>query len=170
MRFFAAINSDNIVRRVVTAGDDDNIPGCKLANGEVAWVECKQDRSIRANWPDVGSVYKPTEDVFCGLKPYPSWVFNTTTWLYESPTPTPPEPKMVEIDGVATQLHGGNWDEENQKWLGYMDSVKEGYIGTHIDWYEYDHVNDIWIYTGTLDKTDERKAADQAAYEESQGD
>ena len=147
MRFFAAINSDNIVRRVVTAGDDDNIPGCKLANGEVAWVECKQDRSIRANWPDVG-----TEDVFCGLKPYPSWVLNTTTWLYESPTPTPPEPKMVEINGVATQLHGGAWEEDNQRWIGIISSSVEGKEETHLDKYIYDHVNDIWAFDSTIEK------------------
>ena len=56
MRYFAAIDSNNIVTRVVTAGDDDNLPGCKLVDNEVSWKECKRDLSIRANWPDEGIV------------------------------------------------------------------------------------------------------------------
>lgn len=152
MRFFAAINSDNIVRRVVTAGDDDNIPGCKLANGEVAWVECKRDLSIRANWPDIGSEYRPTEDVFCEKKPFDSWVLDTTTWRYESPTPEPPEPRMVEINSVSTQLTGSYWEEDNQRWVGTIASSVEGQEETHLDKYIFDHVNTIWVFDSTIEK------------------
>ena len=34
MKYFAAINSDNLVTRVVVAGDDDSQPMCSLAEGE----------------------------------------------------------------------------------------------------------------------------------------
>ena len=118
MRFFAAINSDNIVRRVVTAGDDDNIPGCKLANGEVAWVECKRDGSIRTNWPDVGSVYKPTEDVFCGLKPYPSWVKHIASATWKSPIGDQPDlsDEKKSQNEAGTHRWSYNWNEDGQSW------------------------------------------------------
>ena len=91
MKYFAAINSDNIVTRVVVAGDDDSQPMCSLAEGETSWVETKRDGSIRKNWAQQGCEYKPAEDVFCDLKPYPSWVLDTTTYWYDSPIGSPQE-------------------------------------------------------------------------------
>ena len=152
MKLFAAITSENIVTRVVVAGDDDAQPGCKLDNGEVAWVETNKDGSIRANFPHVGSEYRPAEDVFCGKKYFPSWILDTTTWTYKSPTPEPPEPRMVEINSVSTELTSSYWEEDNQRWIGTIASPIEGKEETHLNKYIFDHVNTIWVFDSTIEK------------------
>jgi len=153
MKYFAAINSDNIVTRVVVAGDDDAQPGCSLVTGEVSWVETKQDGSIRQNWAQVGCEYKPTEDVFCDLKPYPSWVLDTTTYWYDSPIGSPKEDNIfVEIDGVQTQFTGRIWEEDNQRWVGVVPSSVSGQEETHLDQYVWNHTDLSWTFDSTIER------------------
>jgi hypothetical protein len=60
---------------------------------------------IRGNYAGIGFTYDSTNDVFYGPQPYPSWVLNTSTWLWEAP--------------VAAPTDGGNyiWDEATQSWV-----------------------------------------------------
>lgn len=64
---------------------------------------------LRGNYAGIGYTYDATNDVFYAPKPYPSWILNNTTWLWEAPIPMP-------TDGVYT------WNEE----LGNWSAIVEG--------------------------------------------
>jgi len=60
---------------------------------------------LRGNYAGVGYIYDFEHDVFYESKPFPSWILNTSTWLWESPVPYP-------TDGL-----GYKWNEETQNWV-----------------------------------------------------
>jgi hypothetical protein len=60
--------------------------------------------ALRGNYAGVGYTYDHQNDVFYAPQPYPSWVLNQTTWLWDAPTPYP-------ADG---QLYA--WDEATVNW------------------------------------------------------
>ena len=69
---------------------------------------------IRANYAGIGYTYDPNYTigdyvgVFYAPQPYPSWVLNTDTFLWEAPTPPGPMP-----------TEGGPWvwDEATLSWV-----------------------------------------------------
>lgn len=67
--------------------------------------------ALRANYPGPGDIYDPTvtingiEGVFYTQQPYPSWILNTSTFLWESPVPYPNDGKFYI------------WDESIQNWV-----------------------------------------------------
>ena len=66
---------------------------------------------LRANYAGLGYTLDTTvvQDgvigVFYALQPYPSWILNTQTYLWEAPVAMPNDGKPYE------------WDEENQSWV-----------------------------------------------------
>ena len=64
--------------------------------------------AFRKNYATVGGTYDATLDAFIPPKPYPSWVLNTDTYQWDSPTPYPND--------------GGEyvWDEQNKLWAAYV--------------------------------------------------
>jgi len=44
-----------------------------------------QSKAIRYRFAGIGDVYDATNDVFYQQQPYPSWVLNKTTWIWEAP-------------------------------------------------------------------------------------
>jgi hypothetical protein len=63
---------------------------------------------LRGNYAGIGYTYDATNDVFYAPQPYPSWVMNESTWLWEAPTPPGPMPTT-----------GGPWvwDEATLSWV-----------------------------------------------------
>lgn len=59
---------------------------------------------LRGNYAGIGFTYDRENDVFYAPKPFPSWTLNTTTWLWEAPTPMPE-------GGIYT------WDEATLSWV-----------------------------------------------------
>lgn len=45
--------------------------------------------ALRKNYPSIGWDYNASLDAFVPPKPYPSWVLNEQTCLYDPPTPQP---------------------------------------------------------------------------------
>jgi len=60
--------------------------------------------ALRGNYAGVGYTYDPQNDVFYAPQPYPSWVLNQTTWLWDAPVPYP-------VDGQRY-----DWDEATVGW------------------------------------------------------
>jgi hypothetical protein len=60
---------------------------------------------LRANYAGIGYTYDSYHDVFYAHSPYPSWILNTSTWLWEAPVPYPTD--------------GGEyaWDEATLSWV-----------------------------------------------------
>ena len=62
-----------------------------------------QSKSLRKNFAGIGYHYDGTG--FYEPKPYTSWTFNNTSYLWEPPTAYPSDGKYY------------NWDEENKQWV-----------------------------------------------------
>lgn len=48
-----------------------------------------QSKAFRKNYAGIGYYYDEIRDAFIPPKPYPSWILNEDTCLYESPIPYP---------------------------------------------------------------------------------
>lgn len=64
-----------------------------------------QSKALRKNFAGVGYSYDAQRDAFIPPKPYPSWVLNEFSCLWEAPIPYPE-------DGGAYV-----WNEETQSWV-----------------------------------------------------
>lgn len=63
-----------------------------------------ENRPLRGNYAGIGFTYDKTNDVFYASQPYPSWVLNESTWLWEAPIAMP-------TDGIY------QWDEVTTSWI-----------------------------------------------------
>jgi hypothetical protein len=64
-----------------------------------------EDRPIRKNFAGVGFTYDAVADAFYAPQPFPSWVLNSSTYLWEAPTARP--------DGDGDYY----WDENSVGWV-----------------------------------------------------
>lgn len=67
-----------------------------------------EGRPLRGNYAGIGYTYDSINDVFYAPQPYPSWILNNTTWLWESLIPYPTDDKIYIWDETIT-----NWVEYN---------------------------------------------------------
>jgi hypothetical protein len=108
MRYWAEIDPNNTVIRVILIGEDHLDNGVLFLNsigGE--WIECSNDGSLRKNAAAPGMVYDRNRDAFIWpVSPYPSWNFNEETCKWEAPSV---RPKLSE--GVYA------WDEDLIQWV-----------------------------------------------------
>ena len=104
---------DGVVAKVVVAEQDfvdaflkDKEPG--------EWIQTSyntignqhpEGRPLRGNYAGIGYTYDIPNDVFYAPQPYPSWILNTSTWLWEAPVPYP------STGGPYV------WDEATQSWV-----------------------------------------------------
>ena len=110
MAHFAKVK-DGIVIKVIVAEQEfvdnyiDNVAG--------AWVQTSYNTRggvhllggtpLRKNYAGKGYTYDTKRDAFIPPKPYPSWILNEDTCLWEAPVAHP--------EGKARK-----WNEENQSW------------------------------------------------------
>lgn len=69
-----------------------------------------ENRPLRGNYAGIGYTYDKTYDVFYAPKPYPSWVLNKSTWLWEAPISMP-------TDGIYS------WDEATTSWIKVIEVI-----------------------------------------------
>lgn len=126
MAHYALLNN-NIVTQVFVGRDEDD-----LAEGVTDWeiyyapagFTCKRTSynthggvhtgggtPFRKNYAGIGYTYDEARDAFIPPKPYPSWVLNEDTCLWESPVPYPTD------GGLYT------WDEDGQAWVSVEQSA-----------------------------------------------
>ena len=68
------------------------------------WLETRKDGSIRKNYAGIGFSYDSTRDAFIPPKPYPSWILNEETCLWEAPVAYPDDGNEYK------------WNETDQQW------------------------------------------------------
>lgn len=122
---FAKLDSNNIVVFVTVGRDEDDGKEDELSakTGEVykqtsyntrggvhydtntGEPSADQSKAFRKNYAGIGHTYDAQRDAFIAPKPYPSWILNEQTCLWESPVPRPDERRMWD------------WDEETQNWV-----------------------------------------------------
>jgi hypothetical protein len=134
MAYFAKINSENIVEAVVSVSNDIAIneqSGIdflnKIYSEQINWKQTSyntrggkyyindeiapdelQYKAFRKNYADIGMLYDETRNAFIPTKkPYPSWILNENTCLFESPIPMPSD-FSIEKQYI--------WNEQNKSW------------------------------------------------------
>jgi len=135
MAHFAKLDENNVVIRVYRIGNDvadteaNGIAECIRLHGQGTYKQCSyntmggiyydfksnpvqissdQSKAFRKNFPGKGFIYNADIDGFVSSKPYPSWVLNNTTGVWEAPVPIPAQPGGDLIKYI--------WDESSQSW------------------------------------------------------
>jgi hypothetical protein len=109
MAHFAEIK-DGIVQRVIVAEQDFIDSGVLFGT----WVQTSynthagqhpEGRPLRKNYAGIGSVYDEVRDAFYAPQPYPSWILNEETCIWEAPVAYPSDGNRY------------NWDESSISWV-----------------------------------------------------
>jgi hypothetical protein len=117
MAYFAQIDDNNIVVQVIRVNDSDcqnsngfedenvGIDFCKsLIGQETNWKQTSYNAKIRKHYAGIGYIYDEENDAFYAPQPYPSWILNETTFIWEAPIAVPTDNKIYE------------WNETNEEW------------------------------------------------------
>jgi hypothetical protein len=121
MAHFAEVDENNIVLRVLVVDDLHESDGqnflantlglggtwLKTSYNTAAGVHTLGGTPFRKNYAGIGYSYDEALDAFIAPKPYPSWVLNEETCVYEAPVemPTPAEGERYTWNEEAT-----SWD------------------------------------------------------------
>jgi len=118
MAHFAKLDKDNNVIDVISVnniemlaadGSESEVMGVafliRWSGGYSNWQQTSYNNKIRKNYAGIGYIYDAQRDAFIPPKPFPSWVLNEDTCLWDAPVPMP-------TDG---QLY--NWDEATTSWV-----------------------------------------------------
>lgn len=107
MAYFAEIDSNNIVVRVLAVSDEQEQRGQEFLSQDLGlggrWIQTSYNNNIRRKYAGIGYTYNENLDMFISPKPYPSWNLNLNgDW--EAPIPIP--------DTINSYI----WNESLQKW------------------------------------------------------
>jgi len=110
MSHFAKV-TDGKVTQVIVAEKEffdtfvDSSPGTWLQTSyNTHGNQHPENKPLRGNYAGIGYTYDATNDVFYAPQPYPSWILNNTTWLWEAPVAMPTDGKTYI------------WDETTKNW------------------------------------------------------
>ena len=107
MAHYAKVEN-GIVTQVIVAEQDfiDSLDGTWLQTSyNTHGNQHPEGRPLRGNYAGIDYIYDITNDVFYAPQPYPSWILNNTTWLWEAPVAYPTDGKLYY------------WDETTQNWF-----------------------------------------------------
>ena len=117
MAHYAFLNENYIVTEVIVGKDESNfdweryygdIRGqlCKRTSyNTVGGVHKKGGISFRKNYAGLGFTYDPIRDAFIAPKPYPSWILDEQSCLWNPPLSHPNDGKLY------------TWDESTKSWV-----------------------------------------------------
>ena len=144
MAHVAELNSSNEVLRVIVISNDDvNANGGDLhadaeafvktivphSTGGVAWKQTSYNNNFRKQYAGIGVTYDASKDKFILPQPYTSWSLDSNDdWQAPVTYPT-----VTEISSNPVLIF---WDEDNQKWLGQVDSTNYEWDATNTEWNE----------------------------------
>lgn len=113
MAHYAFLDENNIVTQVIVGRNEwevvDGISDWEQYYGNLHGQKCVRtsyNGNIRKNYAGIGYSYDEARDAFIPPRPFPSWVLNEETCLWEPPVPYP---------GDEENVYG--WDEETQTWV-----------------------------------------------------
>jgi hypothetical protein len=117
MAYFAKLDENNVVLEVLAInnnellqdGVESEAKGIQFlidwSGGYTNWKQTSYNRRIRKNYAGIGYNYDSARDAFIPPQPFPSWVLNEETCLWDAPTPMP-------IDDQRYY-----WNEETLSWV-----------------------------------------------------
>jgi hypothetical protein len=122
MAHFSQIDSNSIVLQVIVVDNSDapneaaGIAFCKdLLGADTNWVQTSYNNNIRYRYAGIGMKYDSTNDVFYYQQPYPSWILNTSTWVWDAPVAIPDDDGWDDMEN-PTQTVDYTWDEDTTSW------------------------------------------------------
>lgn len=98
------IQTSSNVRNGVYLDPETGLPVADQASAMEGYPERQ-----RKNYASVGMVYDTQRDMFYYPKPYPSWILNESTAVWEAPTAMPP----LEDSSIGEW----GWDEASLSWV-----------------------------------------------------
>ena len=116
MAHFARINENNTVEEIIVINNDDcqnlNFPESELIGLEFItsiglngnWKQTSYNANFRKKYAGVGDTYDEIRDAFITPKPFPSWILNEETCLWNSPIERPTDGNLYR------------WNEDEQSW------------------------------------------------------
>ena len=121
MSHFAKLDENNIVVFVTVGRQEDDGKEAELCarTGEryvqtsyntYGGVHSLGGTPLRKNYAGIGFTYDSVRDAFIPPKPFPSWVLNESSCLWDAPVPYPSDDKMY------------SWDEDSQAWVEVPDA------------------------------------------------
>ena len=125
MAHFAELDNNDIVLRVVVVSNaDTSTPdGTEVESIGVAfcqrlfggnWKQTSYNGNFRVRYAGIGYSYSTELDAFIPPKPYPSWLLDTQTCLWDPPVPYPSDGKQYY------------WDEETLSWVEVPNQTNGG--------------------------------------------
>jgi len=116
MAHYSFLNSNNIVTEVITGrdqGSDDT--DWEQWYGDFRGQVCKRtsynthggkhllgETPFRKNYAGIGYTYDSVRDAFIPPKPFPSWVLNEETCLWNAPVAMPADSQLYYWDEATT--------------------------------------------------------------------
>ena len=116
MAHWAELDENNFVMRVTVGSNDELDEGCQwlIDNLGGRWIKTSYNTRggkhitggvpLRYNFAGTGMYYDEENDAFIDVSPYPSWILNKTTFLWEAPFKAP-------------DAGGWSWNEEEKQWV-----------------------------------------------------
>jgi hypothetical protein len=141
-------NANKVLRVVVISNNDVDDNGGDLhedaetfvenllfySSGGVVWKQTSYNNNFRKRFAGIGYTYDTTKDKFIDFQPFDSWsLSNDGDW--EAPVTRPND---TEEGGLFVNT---DWDEDNQRWLGFTYSSSLPYTETQYVW---DAINLTW--------------------------
>tara|TARA_R110000737_G_scaffold38445_2_gene58277 strand:- start:125 stop:490 length:366 start_codon:yes stop_codon:yes gene_type:complete len=120
MSHFAKLDENNVVTFVTVGRQEDDGLEAELSErtGDVyrqtsyntyGGVHALGGTPLRKNYAGIGFTYDEDRDAFIPPQPYPSWVLDEDTCLWEAPVTYP------------TDGNNYSWDENLQNWIVEVD-------------------------------------------------
>ena len=121
MAHYAFLDENNIVTEVIIGKDEGNFDW-EQQYGSFRGQLCKRTSfnthggvhqlggtPFRKNFAGIGYTYDRERDAFIPPKPFPSWLLNEDTCLWDAPTPYPTDGGMYQ------------WDEATTSWVAVAE-------------------------------------------------
>jgi hypothetical protein len=116
MAHFVELDENNVVLRGIVVSNADTADASGVEKEEIGaafcerllggtWKQTSYNGNIRKNYAGIGFTYDADRDAFIPPQPYPSWVINEQTCIWEAPVPYPNDGKRY------------NWDENTLSWI-----------------------------------------------------
>jgi len=114
MAHYAFLDENNIVTEVIVGRHE-----YEVVNGISDWeayygnqrgqvcIRTSYNGNIRKNYAGIGFTYDADRDAFIPPQPYPSWLLDEDTCLWQAPVPYP--------EGDTSDLY--EWDEDAGDWV-----------------------------------------------------
>ncbi len=131
MAHYALLDENNVVTEVITGRNEDEIvdgiTDWEQWYGDFRGQKCKRTSyntfgnkhilggtPFRGNYAGIGFTYYEDLDMFIPPQPYPSWVINKDTALWQAPS--------VKPMAIVREYY---WDEDVKQWLEYPDPLTQ---------------------------------------------